>query len=86
MLNSTRLFEKLFLKIFRASNNEVVKNGNNKANKIVINSYNKLKNNESKNLIRISNIRVIKKPIFLIFSIKKTFNRLKQAFIKALIF
>ena len=35
---------------------------------------------------RIANIRATRKSIFLILNAKKTFNYLKQAFIKALIF
>ena len=74
------------LKAFKAGNNKVVKSDN-RANKTIINfsKSNKLKNNKSKNLTYILNIKITKKPIFLTFNIKKIFNYLQQAFIKALI-
>lgn len=37
----------------------------------------KLKNDKSENLIYLLNIRAIKKPIFLISNMRKTFNYLK---------
>ena len=69
-------------KAFRVNDNRIVK-GSNKANKTIINLS---KNNKPKNLIYIPNIRAMKKPIFLICNTKKTFNYLKQIFIKAPIF
>lgn len=39
--------------------------------------YKKLKNNKSKNLTRVLNIRAIEKLIFLTFDNKKAFNYLK---------
>ena len=71
-------------KIFRINDNEVVE-VNKKVNKTVVNLFNKLKNNKSKNLTCIPNIWAMRKSIFQTFNAKKTFNHLKQAFIKALI-
>ena len=73
--------------MFKANNNEVVKNNSDKANKKFINSFkfNQLKNNEFKKLIYVLNIKAKKKLIFLTFNTKKIFNFLRLAFIKALI-
>ena len=76
----------LTLKVFRANNYKVVRNNSSRANKMVVDLFNKLKNNKSRNLTYILNIRAIKKLIFLIPNTKKAFNHLKQAFIKTLIF
>ena len=84
MLKITRSLD-LALKAFKADYNKVVKDDDNRANEIVMNLSNKLNNNKSKNLMHISNIRAIKKSIFLNPNAKKVFNYLKQAFIKALI-
>ena len=46
----------------------------------------KLKNDKSEISTHFSDIRAIGEPIFLTLNVKKTFNLLKQAFIKALIF
>ena len=54
----------------------------NKAYKTVINSS---KNNKFKNLTFMLNIKFTKEPIFITTNVKKTFNYLKQAFIKVLI-
>ena len=43
------------------------------------------KNNKSRNLMFMPNIRVIEKPTFLTPNSKKVFNYLRQTFIKALI-
>ena len=51
-----------------------------------MNSFNKLKNNKSKKLMYISNIRAIGKFIFLTTNTKKVFNYLRLIFIKAPIF
>ena len=48
--------------------------------------FNKSKNNKSKNLTYLLNIKATKKSTFLTSNIKKTFNYLKQTFIKASIF
>ena len=74
------------LKALRVGNNKVIRNDSNKANKKIINLFNKSKRNKSRNLMYKPNIKAIRKSTFLIFNIKKTFNRLKQAFIKALIY
>ena len=44
---------------------------------------NSSKNNKSRYLNRVPNIRAMKKPTFLTFNAKKIFYYLKQAFIKA---
>ena len=62
------------LKTLKVNNNKVVTGGSNRANKTVVNS--------SKNLTYMPNIKAIKESTFLIFNTKKTFNYLKQAFIK----
>ena len=67
--------------MIKAYDNEVFEIDD-RANKTVINL---LKNNKSKNLKHILNIKAIKKSIFLTFNAKKIFNNLKQAFIKVLI-
>ena len=71
----------LGLKIFKINDIEIVE-GSNRANKIVVNLFNKLKNKKFGNQTL---IRAIKKFIFLISNIKKFFKYLKQVFIKALI-
>lgn len=76
-------FSKLFSRAFRADNNKVVgSRSNSKTNEIVVNL---LKSKKLKNvkLKKHTNIRATMVPIFLIFSAKKVFNRLRQAFIKA---
>ena len=73
-MKTIRLSEKLVLKAFKFDNNEVVSNGSNKTNEIVVNSF---KNNKFKKLMSIPNIEAIKKPTFLTSNAKKTFNHLK---------
>ena len=73
-------------KVFRLNDNELVISNNGNINKIVVNLSNKLKNNTFRNLTYMLNIKAIKKPIFLIPNVKKTFNYLNKAFIKTLIF
>ena len=85
MLKTIRSFKKLALKAFKTDNNEVVKGGGGKADEMVVDSS-KSKKNKSKKLTCIPNIRTMEKLIFLTPNIKKTFNYLKQAFIKTLIF
>ena len=46
----------------------------------------KSKNKNSRNWTYLTNMKTIKKPIFLTFNTKKVFNHLKQVFIKAQIF
>ena len=73
------------LKTFKTSYNEIVKSNKGRANKIIVNFSNNLKNNKFKNLIYMLNIKAIKKSIFLTFNAKKFFNYLRQTFIKTLI-
>lgn len=86
MLKIIKLFKTLILKVFWINNNKIVKI-NDKVDKIfrTLFKFKKLKNKKIKILIY-TNIKVIKKPIFLIFITKKVFNYLKQVYIKALIF
>ena len=71
-------------KAFKADNNEVVRGGSGGRTDETVDSSKskKLKNTMSEIQIRIGPPKEIK---FFTFSIKKVFNRLKQAFIKALI-
>lgn len=72
----TRL-SNLILKTPKANNNQVFDDiSSSKADKMVRNlfKFKKLKNNNFKNL---TYIRAIKKPIFLTFGTRKTFNLLK---------
>ena len=69
----------------KADNNKDVRDDGNKIDKTIVNLSNKLKNNKSKNIIYMPNIETMKKSTFLILNAKKTFNYLKQTFIKALI-
>ena len=63
----------------KIDDNKIVRVDTNKADKMIKNllKSKKLKNNKSKNLMHISNNKAIKKLIFLILNIKKTFNLLK---------
>ena len=70
------------LKLFKTDYNKVFSDGCDKINKIVVNSFTKLKNNKSKKLMCMSNIRTTRKLISLTFNAKKTFSYLKQTFIK----
>ena len=72
-------------RLFRTSNNEVVKDSSNRADETVVDSS-KFKNEKSKKLTCIPNIKAIKEPNFLTPNAKKAFNHLRLAFIKALIF
>ena len=71
---------KLTLKAFKANNNKFVSNDNSKANKTVMNLS---KNNKSKNLTYVPNIRATKRLFFLIPNVKKVFNYLHLAFIES---
>ena len=83
LLKITRLLNSAS-KTFKIDDNEVVGiDDGSKVNKTIVNLS---KNNKSKNLIYILNIKAIRKPIFLIFNAKKIFNYLRQTFFKALIF
>ena len=70
-------------KAFKVDDNEFVSNGGGRTNEKFINLS---KNNKSRNLTYMPNIRAIKKRIFLIPNAKKIFNYLQLMFIKALIF
>ena len=74
---------KLAPKAFKADNNDVVGNGGGKADETVVNLS---KNNKSRKLTYMPNIRATREPNFLTFNAKKTFNHLQLAFIKAPIF
>lgn len=72
-------------KIPKINDNKIIKDiDNNKADKIIkiFSKSNKSKNNQFKNSIYISNIRVIRKKNFLTLKLKKKFNHLKEVFIK----
>ena len=68
--------------MFKADNNKVVKGDNSRADETLVDSS-KFKNNKSEKLTCVQNIKAIEEPIFLIPNAKKSFNYLKQAFIKA---
>ena len=67
-------------KAFKADNNKVVDDDDGKANRTVVNVS---KNEKSKKLTRMLNIRVMSELNFLIPNAKKIFNHLQLAFIKA---
>ena len=69
--------------MFKVDDNEYVNNSGNRANETVVNLS---KNNKSRNSTYMPNIEATKKLTFSIFNAQKTFQYLKQAFIKALIF
>ena len=73
------------LKAFKAGNDDIVDNSGGKADKTVV-DLSKFKNNKFKKLTYIPNIGAIRELIFLIPNTQKTFNYLKQMFIKAPIF
>ena len=75
ILKITRLLD-LVLKVFKADKDKIV-SSDDRANKMIVNL--------SRNLTYISNIKALKKSIFLILNTKKAFNYLKQAFIKVFI-
>lgn len=74
--------------MLKTGKNKVFKDGDGRADEMIIDfsKFKKLKNNKSRNLTNVLNDKAMEKPIFLTSSIKKVFNFLKQAFIKALIF
>ena len=78
LLETTKSFEELTPKVFRANDSEVVADGSSRANEMVKNS--------AKNLTRISNIKAIRESNFLTSDAKKIFNYLRLAFIKVPIF
>ena len=84
MLKITKSFEKLALKVFKAGNNRVDRDGGGKANETIVDLF-KSKNEKSRKPAREPNIGATKESIFLIFDAKNIFKHLRQAFIKALI-
>ena len=72
-MNTTRSSEKLALKALKADNNKIVDGNGAKANETFVNLS---KNNKSRKLTHILNIRAMEKPIFLTFDAKKAFNYL----------
>ena len=80
MLKTTGSSEKLAPKAFRADNNEIVGGGDSRADETVVNLS---KNEKSKKLTRVPNIRAMGEPNFLIPDAKNAFNYLRLAFIKA---
>ena len=83
MLKTTKSFEKLASRAFKASNNKVVGGGESRADKTVVNLS---KNEKSRKSTHMLNIRAMGKLKFLTFNAKKAFNHLQLAFTKALIF
>ena len=79
MLKTTKSTKKLALKVFRAYNDKIVGGGDDRANETFVNLF---KNEKSKNLMYIINIKATKKPNSLISNAKKIFNHLRLAFIK----
>ena len=84
MLKTIGLFEEIVPKAFRAGNDEVVRGGDSRADKTIV-DLSKSKNKKSKKLTYIPNIGATKKSNFLTLNAKKAFNHLWLAFIKALI-
>lgn len=74
MLKTTRLFEELTSKAFKASNDKVVGGGGDRTDETMRNlyKYKKLKNDKSRNLIRVTIIRAMGEPIFLTSNAKKS--------------
>ena len=85
MLKTTRLFQKLALRVFKADNNKIVEDDGGRADEMVVNSS-KSKNKKSRKLTYMPNIGATKKPNFLTSNTKKGFNHLRLAFIETLIF
>ena len=83
MLKTTGSSKTLAPRAFKAGNDEVVGGGDDRADEIIVDSS---KNEKSRKLSHVLNIRAIEKPNFLTPNAKKAFNYLRLAFIKALIF
>ena len=75
LLKITESFKKSVPKVFKTDDNEIVDSDSSRTNEMIMNL--------SKNLIGIPNIGAIRKPTFLILKTKKSFNHVKQTFIKA---
>ena len=73
------------LKALRASNNEVVGRGGGRADETVVDSS-KFKNEKFRKSMCVPNIGATKELNFLTPNVKKVFNYLRLAFIKASIF
>ena len=80
MLKIIRLSEKLASRVFNNSNDEVIEGGN---NKMIVNLF---KNKKSRKSTHVPNIGATRESNFLIPDVKKAFNHLCLAFIKASIF
>ena len=63
-------------KAFRAYKNNVVGDGRDRANEIVVNLFNQFKSDKSRNLTHMSNMKTIKKFTFVTTDAKKTFDYL----------
>ena len=74
----------MVLKAFRVDNNKVVEIGSSKADETVVGLSKFKKSKNEKSEVQ-TYIKIKEKPTFLIFSAKKAFNCLRQAFIKVLI-
>ena len=83
LLKTTGSSKKFTSKVFKADDNEIVGGNSGRANKTVMNLS---KNNKSRKLTSILNIRATKKSNFLIPNAKKALNYLRLVFIKILIF
>ena len=84
MLKTIRSSAKLASRVFRATNNKVVRGGGDKADETIVNSS-KSKNEKFGKLTFMPNIETTKKPNFLTVNTKKAFIYLRLAFIKVLI-
>ena len=73
MLKTTRLFDKLAPKAFKAGNNEVFGGDGGRADEAVVNLS---KNKKSKKSTYVPNVGAIGEPNFLISNAKKAFNHL----------
>ena len=85
MLKTTGSSEESAPGAFRASKDEVVASGGDRANETVMDSSTS-KNKKSRKSTRMPNIGAIGEPNFLTPNTKKAFNYLRLAFIKASIF
>lgn len=74
MLKTTSLSELIAPKAFRADDNEITRGSSGRVNETVIDlsKFKNSKNNKSKILTRSLDIRIMGKPIFLIFDTNKT--------------
>ena len=84
MLKTTRSFDDLAPKLFRADGDEVVGGGGSRVNETVKNPS-KPKKFKNKILTCFSDIGAMREPMFLTPKARKAFNHLRQAFIEALI-